>query len=73
MSSVVTSKDQVVERVDAIVVGLGPAGSTALRLLSEAGLRVVGLDRAVFPRQKTCGGGLSARAIPLLPDGWDNV
>lgn len=73
MSSVVTSKDQVVERVDAIVVGLGPAGSTALRLLSEAGLRVVGLDRAVFPRQKTCGGGLSARAIPLLPKGWDSV
>ncbi|MDA8060569.1 MAG: NAD(P)/FAD-dependent oxidoreductase [Nitrospiraceae bacterium] len=58
---------------DAVVVGLGPAGSTAVRLLGEKGLRVLGIDRVQFPRWKPCGGGLSARAIPLLPSGWEKV
>lgn len=53
--------------VDALVVGLGPAGSTALRLLSEAGISSLGIDRASFPRNKPCGGGVSARTLPLLP------
>ncbi len=58
---------------DAVVIGLGPAGSTAVRLLSEKGLRVLGVDRVQFPRWKPCGGGLSARAVPLLPSGWESV
>jgi len=58
---------------DAVVVGLGPAGSTAARLLGEKGLTVLGIDRVHFPRWKPCGGGLSARAIGLLPFGWDKV
>ena len=53
---------------DAIVVGLGPGGSTAARQLAAAGHRVLGLDKEVFPRYKPCGGGLSARLLPHLPD-----
>jgi geranylgeranyl reductase family protein len=52
---------------DAIVVGAGPAGSvTALRLARE-GASVLLLDRAKFPRDKPCGGGLTYRAIRELP------
>jgi geranylgeranyl reductase family protein len=53
---------------DAIVVGLGPGGSTAARQLAVAGFRVLGLDKAGFPRYKPCGGGLSARTLPHLPE-----
>ena len=44
---------------DAIVVGAGPAGSTAARRLALAGRSVLLLDRARFPRFKACGGGLT--------------
>ncbi|HEY7801142.1 MAG TPA: FAD-dependent oxidoreductase, partial [Dehalococcoidia bacterium] len=47
---------------DAIVVGAGPAGSTAARELARSGARVVLLDRATFPRDKPCGGGVTFRA-----------
>ena len=39
---------------DAIVVGGGPAGSTCAWKLREAGLDVIVLDRAAFPRTKLC-------------------
>ncbi len=38
-----------------IVVGGGPAGSTCAALLSKAGLKVLVIDKAKFPRQKICG------------------
>jgi len=53
---------------DAIIVGLGPGGSTAARLLAQEGFRVLGVDKAAFPRYKPCGGGLSARTLSHLPD-----
>jgi geranylgeranyl reductase family protein len=56
-----------VERFDAIVVGAGPAGSTAAFRLSRAGARVLLLDRERFPRDKPCGGGLTYRAVRQLP------
>jgi geranylgeranyl reductase family protein len=53
-------------RADVVVVGAGPAGSTAARLLAEQGLRVVLLERCRLPRVKVCGGGLVARAVQHL-------
>lgn len=43
---------------DVIVVGAGPAGSSAARAAAVAGARVLLVDRSGFPRYKTCGGGL---------------
>ncbi len=61
------------ERFDAIVVGAGPAGSTTAYRLACAGARVLLLDRARFPRDKPCGGGLTARALRQLPYGVEPV
>ncbi|HEX3266953.1 MAG TPA: geranylgeranyl reductase family protein [Gaiellaceae bacterium] len=61
------------ERFDAIVVGAGPAGSTAAVRLSRAGARVLLLDRERFPRDKPCGGGLTYRAVRQLPMPVDAV
>jgi geranylgeranyl reductase family protein len=55
------------ERFDSVVVGAGPAGSTAAFSLARAGARVLLLDRARFPRDKPCGGGLTYRALRQLP------
>jgi geranylgeranyl reductase family protein len=56
-----------VERFDSVVVGAGPAGSTAAFRLARAGARVLLVDKARFPRDKPCGGGLTYRALRLLP------
>jgi len=56
-----------VERFDVLVVGAGPAGSTAAYRLAEAGASVLLADKAKFPRDKPCGGGLTMRAVKLLP------
>jgi geranylgeranyl reductase family protein len=56
-----------VERFDTIVVGAGPAGSVTAHRLATAGLSVLLLDRARFPRDKPCGGGLTLRAVRQLP------
>jgi geranylgeranyl reductase family protein len=50
-----------------IVVGAGPAGATAARALALAGIPVRLLDRAAFPRNKPCGGGISARVLRRFP------
>jgi geranylgeranyl reductase family protein len=52
---------------DVAVVGAGPAGSTAAYRLASAGARVLLVDRATFPRDKPCGGGVTLRAARLLP------
>jgi geranylgeranyl reductase family protein len=43
---------------DVVVVGAGPAGASAARVAADHGARVLLLDKARFPRYKTCGGGL---------------
>jgi geranylgeranyl reductase family protein len=52
---------------DVIVVGAGPAGSTAARILGEAGVSTLLLDKSAFPRDKPCGGGISTRVIQRFP------
>jgi geranylgeranyl reductase family protein len=56
-----------VRSYDAIVVGAGPAGSVTAYRLAIAGASVLLLDRARFPRDKPCGGGLTYRAVRELP------
>ena len=51
---------------DVLIAGAGPAGSYAAYLLAREGVRVALLDRARFPRDKVCGGGLSAKTLALL-------
>ncbi len=51
---------------DLVVVGAGPAGIAAAMTAQARGLDVVVLDRARFPRDKTCGDGLTAAALRHL-------
>jgi geranylgeranyl reductase family protein len=64
---------------DVIVVGAGPAGSATAHWCASAGLDVLLLEKAAFPRDKVCGDGLTPRAVAELArmgvathedDGW---
>jgi geranylgeranyl reductase family protein len=61
------------ETFDVIVIGAGPAGSTSAHRLARGGLSTLLVDRASFPRDKPCGGGVTARAASLLPFSLDPV
>lgn len=51
---------------DAIVIGAGPAGSSAAILLAGAGWRVALVEKQVYPRRKVCGECISATNLPIL-------
>ena len=51
---------------DVVVVGAGPAGSAAAAWAARAGLDVLVIDAANFPRDKACGDGLTPRAVAEL-------
>ncbi len=52
---------------DVVVVGSGPAGAVAAYHTASAGLSTLLVDQALFPRRKTCAGGLTAAATAYLP------
>ena len=52
---------------DVIVAGGGPAGAVAARTLAAAGISTLLVDRAAFPRNKPCGGGISVRVLTRFP------
>ena len=54
------------DRHDVIVVGAGPAGSATAYFLAKQGVDVLLLDKSDFPRDKTCGDGLTPRALHVL-------
>src|ERR671910_2135845 len=56
------------ERQAALVIGGGPAGSAAGFWLAKAGHDVCVLERKEFPRDKTCGDGLTPRAVHQIRD-----
>ena len=51
---------------DAIIVGAGPAGTTAAILLARAGWSVALIEKQNFPRRKVCGECIAASNLPLL-------
>ena len=51
---------------DVLVIGAGPAGAAAAAVLARAGVAVTMIDRARFPRDKTCGDAISGAALALL-------
>jgi geranylgeranyl reductase family protein len=53
---------------DVVVVGAGPAGSSCAYWLAQAGWDVCVVEKKVFPREKTCGDGLTPRAVRQLAD-----
>jgi geranylgeranyl reductase family protein len=53
---------------DVVVVGAGPSGSACAYWLADAGWDVVVVEKKTFPREKTCGDGLTPRAVRQLAD-----
>lgn len=53
---------------DVVIIGAGPGGSSAAWHLAKNGLKVLLLDKFEFPRDKTCGDGLTPRAIYILKE-----
>jgi geranylgeranyl reductase family protein len=56
------------EIYDVVIVGAGPSGSTTAHYLAREGFNVLLLDKFNFPRDKTCGDGLTPRALHILDD-----
>lgn len=54
-------------RYDIAVVGTGPSGSLLAYEMARAGWSVLLLDKKELPREKPCGGGLTQRALDLIP------
>jgi flavin-dependent dehydrogenase len=53
---------------DVLIIGGGPAGAAAGYWLARAGKRVTIVEKKTFPRDKTCGDGLTPRAVKQIVD-----
>ncbi|MBP7497591.1 MAG: geranylgeranyl reductase family protein [Bacteroidales bacterium] len=58
---------------DIIVTGAGPAGSFAAYNLAKKGYKTLLIDKAIFPRYKTCGGGITYKTFNLIPFNLDSI
>jgi geranylgeranyl reductase family protein len=54
------------EEYDVAIVGAGPGGSTAASFLSRAGVHALLVDKANFPRDKSCGDAVCGRSVDIL-------
>jgi menaquinone-9 beta-reductase len=58
-----------------VVIGGGPAGSAAAHIMSGTGMNVAVIDKAIFPRNKLCGGLLTERSQAVFKsifgEGWE--
>lgn len=54
--------------VDVAIVGGGPSGAAAAHYLAQRGHSVLVCEKKDFPREKTCGDGLTPRAVKVLAD-----
>lgn len=53
------------EYYDAVIVGGGPAGSSSARVLKDAGMKVLVMDKSTFPRHKVCAGWITPEVVDL--------
>ena len=67
------TQSESVKKYDVIIVGMGPAGSSAAFELSHRGFSVLAFDKQSHPRYKVCGGGLSARIAKILPEDFPHI
>ena len=51
------------KKYEVVIVGAGPAGSTAAKFIAEKGIKVLLIDKNTFPRDKPCGGGISMKML----------
>jgi geranylgeranyl reductase family protein len=65
-TAAVAAPARVAGDADVVVVGAGPGGSSAAYHLASAGLDVLLLEKAAFPRDKVCGDGLTPRSVKCL-------
>jgi menaquinone-9 beta-reductase len=56
------------DQYDVVIVGAGPAGSSAALAARRRGASVLLLDKAAFPRDKACGDGIAPYALDVLRD-----
>ncbi|HEY2674201.1 MAG TPA: geranylgeranyl reductase family protein [Rugosimonospora sp.] len=59
---------RLMDRYDVVIVGAGPAGSSAALAARRRGASVLLLDRAAFPRDKACGDGIASHTLDALRD-----
>ena len=68
MGDLVYQKTMIDGVSDVLVIGAGPAGSAAATVAARAGARVCLVDRAAFPRPKTCGDAISNSAFQIAEE-----